>query len=73
MALNSKFDFKFCAGSLAKAEMIDLREAMPSIPHVLVKLHTNPENNKLSMLQNLDFQDKFLYFYLLCTMYLNYR
>ena len=29
--------------------MEDLREAMPSIPHVLEKLHSNPDNNKLSM------------------------
>ena len=31
--------------------MVDLREAMPSIPHVLVKLHTNPENNKLILVR----------------------
>ena len=37
------------AGSLAKSEMEDLRKAMPSIPHVLVKLHRNPDNSKLSM------------------------
>ena len=37
------------AGSLAKAEMEDLRKAMPSILHALRKLHTNPDNNKLSM------------------------
>ena len=30
--------------------MVDLRKAMPSISHVLRKLHTNPDNNKLSML-----------------------
>ena len=29
--------------------MEDLREAMPSIPHVLEKLQSNPDNNKLSM------------------------
>ena len=50
------------AGSLSKAEMEDLREAMPSIPHVLEKLHSNPDNNKLSMFQNLDCHYKFLYF-----------
>jgi len=37
------------AGSLARNEMEDLRKAMPSIPHVLRRLHTNPENTKLSM------------------------
>ena len=37
------------AGSLAKSEMEDLRKAMPSIPHVLVKLHHDPDNSKLSM------------------------
>ena len=37
------------AGSLAKSEMEDLRKAMPSIPQVLVKLHRNPDNSKLSM------------------------
>ena len=37
------------AGSLAEEEMVDLRKAIPSVPHVLRKLHTNPENNKLSM------------------------
>ena len=39
------------AGSLAKEEMVDLRKAMPSIPHVLRKLHTDQDNNKLSMFQ----------------------
>ena len=38
------------AGSLAKSEMEDLRKAMPSIPHILAKLHRNPDNSKLSML-----------------------
>ena len=37
------------AGSLAKSEMEDLRKALSSIPHVLVKLHRNPDNSKLSM------------------------
>ena len=37
------------AGSLAKSEMEDLRKAMPSIPHVLAKLHHDPDNSKLSM------------------------
>ena len=46
---NSYHSFPTYAGSLAKAEMEDLRKAMPSIPHVLRKLHTNPDNNKLSM------------------------
>ena len=42
----------FCAyaGSLAKAEMEDLRKAMPSISNVLRNLHTNPGNHELSML-----------------------
>ena len=38
----------FYAGSLAETEMGDLRKAMPSIPHVLEKLHSNPGNHKLS-------------------------
>ena len=42
----------FClyAGSLAKTEMEDLREALPSISNVLRNLHTNPGNYKLSTL-----------------------
>ena len=43
----------YFAGSLGKAEMEDLRQAMPSIPDVLRKLHTNPDNNKLSMFPQL--------------------
>ena len=31
--------------------MVDLRIAMPSFPHVLRKLHTDQDNNKLSMFQ----------------------
>ena len=38
------------AGSL---EMEDVHNAMPSIPDVLRKLHTNADNNKLSMLSRL--------------------
>ena len=37
------------AGSLAKSEMEDLRKAMPSIPHVLVKLYRSTDKSKLSM------------------------
>ena len=51
------------AGSLAKSEMEDLRKAMPSIPHVLVKLHRNPDNSKLSMFVEFCYID--------CTKYFN--
>ena len=43
----------YFTGSLGKAEMEDLRQAMPSIPDVLKELHTNPDNNKLSMFPQL--------------------
>ena len=43
----------YLTGSAAKAEMEDLRQAMPSIPQVLRKLHTKPNNTKLSMFPQL--------------------
>ena len=49
--LNCNAHIFVSAGSDAKAEMEDLRKAMPSIPDVLKELHTNPNNNKLSMFQ----------------------
>ena len=45
--------------------MEDLRQAMPSIPHVLEKLYSNPNNTKLSMFSKFC---KFLYFY--CALYI---
>ena len=49
--LNCNAHIIVSAGSDAKAEMEDLRKSMPSIPDVLKELHTNPNNNKLSMFQ----------------------
>ena len=39
----------YFTGSVAKAEMEHIQQAMPSISQVLRKLHTNPNNSKLSM------------------------
>ena len=39
----------YFTGSVAKAEMEHLRQAMPYISQVLRKLHINPNNSKLSM------------------------
>ena len=42
----------YFTGSVAKAEMEHIQQAMPSISQVLRKLHTNPNNSKLSTVKN---------------------